>query len=272
MTVLERLGQDYEKLSASEKKIADYILKNPENAVNCNVSELANNSNTSDATIIRFSKHVGDNGYYQLRITLSRELGHNDKVQMQSDQSSGPDIFCRYAENIKNIGTNALYQRIKKCTYILENCNTVHVIAVGNTCPLAQYTGFRLARLGIRATYHSLPEYFLNDVVMAEKDDVVFAISQSGTSVQVVKALEIAVQKKVTTMAVVGNSCSSVSRLSDYILGAVVQGQSFDYHKNHSHLYEMAAIDALLEQITCDAKKENLNADLLEMVASNTKM
>jgi len=70
-SVIETIKDNYDQIFSSEKKIADFILASPELAVNANVSELANYSNVSDATVIRFCKHIGYQGYYQLRINLS---------------------------------------------------------------------------------------------------------------------------------------------------------------------------------------------------------
>ena len=71
----------------------------------------------------------------------------------------------------------------------------VHLAAVGNASPFAQYMGFRLGRLGIRASYNLLPEYFMNHINLAGKDDIVIAISQSGSSKSVLQAMELAKKK-----------------------------------------------------------------------------
>jgi DNA-binding MurR/RpiR family transcriptional regulator len=72
-TVIDTIQEHYDNIFNAEKKVADFILSNPEKAVNANVSELASFSGVSDATVIRFCKHIGYQGYYQLRINLSRD-------------------------------------------------------------------------------------------------------------------------------------------------------------------------------------------------------
>lgn len=272
-TVLESLQSTYAGLSAAEKKIADYILSNPDRAVNCNVSELANASGTSDATVIRFCKHAGYSGYYQLRITLSRELGRIDRKQeRENGEGTIAGTLQKFAENLQEISRKIDEKTFQECAKLLENCHYVHIVAAGNTTPLAHHVGFRLGRMGIRSTFHMLSEYFMNDVFLAHEDDVILAISQSGTSKQVVKALELAVQRKIPTIAVVGYEYSPVSRLADYLLPAVVPEQSFDYRKNHGHLYEMAILDALMEVIADDRKRQNADMDIQEILLSDMKL
>lgn len=273
VTVTDKLKGRYREFSASEKRIADFIMENPEGAVNCNVSELANASGTSDATIIRFCKHAGYTGYYQLRVMLSRELGRIDQAQEpnpNSDTVSG--ILQKYASDIAALGRNLDDEVVNKCAGMIENCHYIHIVATGNTTPLANYMGFRLGRLGIHATYHSLPEYTFNNIFTAEKDDIVFAISQSGTSKQVVKAMELALARRIRTIAVVGAKNSPVSRLADYLLPAMAAEQSFDYTKTYAHLYEMAVVDVLLERITRDLKNNHPTMDIQEYMLSDLKL
>ena len=219
--VLDNLRKKYGELSASEMRIADFILQNPEGAVNCNVSELANASGTSDATIIRFCKHAGYSGYYQLRLSLSRELGQIERIKgTNANLQSVPGILQTYSANIASIGEVLDEGAVRKSADLLEHCHCVHIIAAGNTTPLAQYMGFRFGRLGIRAAYHVLTEYYLNDIVLADKNDIVLAISKSGSSKQVLNALRVAKEKNLTTIAIVGYQQTPVSELADIQLSA----------------------------------------------------
>lgn len=85
--VLITITEKYDEIFKAEKKVADFILKNPEVAVNANVSELANYSGVSDATVIRLCKHLGYSGYYQMKICLSRDMGSRDSGRKKKNQS-----------------------------------------------------------------------------------------------------------------------------------------------------------------------------------------
>ena len=51
-TVWEKIKQKYSELFAAEAQVADFILNNPEKAMESNVSETAELSGVSDATVI----------------------------------------------------------------------------------------------------------------------------------------------------------------------------------------------------------------------------
>ena len=50
-SVIENIKLNYDKLFSAEKKAADYILSNPGEAIMLNITELAQKSGSSEATV-----------------------------------------------------------------------------------------------------------------------------------------------------------------------------------------------------------------------------
>lgn len=275
MTVIETIKENYNNIFHAEKKVADFIIENPEKAVNANVSELANYSGVSDATVIRMCKHIGYQGYYQLRIDLSRDLGRKqvwdvDMENIKMDTVSG--LFQSFSSRILAIGKNLEQDKLLECANLIKSSRQVHIVAVGNTSPLAMYMDFRLGRLGIKCTSSMIPEYWMNYVNLADSDDIVIAISRSGESKQVVQALELAKEKGLKVIAITGAEYSPVSKLSDCVLLSNVSGQAFDYYKGYSRLNETVVIDALLHFVTNEEKIIANSADKPEKILSEYKL
>lgn len=273
-TVVNIIKANYHDIFSAEKKVADYILRNPEAAVNFNVSELAKHSHVSDGTVIRFCKHIGYEGYYQLRICLSRDLGRQQVSEeniIEVTKGTVGGLFNKYANNLIEIGNANKKETLESAAKLLKECNHVHIVAVGNTTILANYLGFRLGRLGIKATYNSVPAYFLNQVNLAEPNDIVFAISKSGSSTQVIDAVKLAKEKKLKVISITGYQYSPVSKLSNVLLLSNVE-TTFNYYRDYSQLGEMAVIEALIS-FTLDfevIKKQS--ADKPEIIAAYTKL
>jgi len=247
-TVIQIIKEKYDDIFLAEKKVADFILEHSEKAVNANVSELANYSGVSDATVVRLCKHIGFQGYYQLRISLSRDLGRNQTWEMNDsykESNTVSEIFNSMARNIKGIADNINPDRLLECAKVIKEAKVVHVVAVGNTGPIAMDLGFRLGRLGVQATYNMVAEYFLNHINLADSEDIVIAISQSGSSKHVVQAMELAKEKGIKQIAITRYEFSPVSRLADYLLLSKTSGQSTNYD-SYSHLNELAVVDSLL--------------------------
>ena len=272
--VLEVIKENYNCIFSAEKKVADFVLKNPQKTVDSNVSELAKQSGVSDATVVRMCHHIGYTGYYEFRITLAKDLGRqqyetvnrvqtNDEVEKQ---------FREYAENIIAIGRRIDADVMWNCVNLLKSCKQAHLLAVGNTCPLTQYMGFRLGRLGIKSTYNVAAEYFLNNVNLADSDDILVAISQSGTSKQVIQGLELGKEKGLKAIAITAYANSPVANLADYVLLSAGTEGPFNYYKGFAHLNETAVIDALLNFVTNAELINKKQADRPEIILSEYKM
>ncbi len=274
-TVVETIKEQYNQIFSAEKKVADFILENPEMAVNANVSELANYSGVSDATVIRLCKHLGYEGYYQLKLCLSRDLGRMQISDIDMENGNGDQVstlLYSFAAELIAIGKNLKQNKLMECVDLIKKCKQVHIVAVGNTSPLAQYMGFRLGRLGVKCTYNMVPEYFMNQVNLADADDIVVAICQSGSSKQVVQAMELAKEKGLKIIAITGHEYSPVSRLADHLLLSSPDEQSFNYYKSYSRLKEMAVIDALLHFVTNQETIAANRADKPEIILSEYKL
>ena len=57
--VRDQIFSTYDSLYDAEKKVADYLISHPSEAIEMSVSELASHCDASQATIIRFCKKIG---------------------------------------------------------------------------------------------------------------------------------------------------------------------------------------------------------------------
>jgi len=274
-TVIDTIKEQYSEIFHAERKVADFILEHPEAAVNANVSELATYSGVSDATVIRLCKHIGYQGYYQLKICLSRDLGRSqisDSSMQSITGDSVSNLFQIFSSDLLSIAKNLDQKRLLECVDLIKTSKEVYLAAVGNTSAVAQYMGFRLGRLGIKCSYHLLPEYFMNHVNLAAPGEVLVAISQSGSSKQVVQAMELAKERGLKIVAITAYKNSPVSKLADYLLQSGVDQQPFSYYKNYSHLRETAVIEALLHFLTNEETIAANSADKPEIILSEYKL
>lgn len=272
-SVMEIIKENYHKIFSAERKVVDVVIKNPAEVVNMNVSDLAKISGVSDATVVRMCHHIGYKGYYQFRITLARDLGrkHAPKVELPEETDDVKGLFQEYANTLLAIGQNIEQEVIWKCVDLIKGCRQAHLMAAGNTAPLAQYMGFRLGRLGVKSTYNIAPEYFMNHVNLAEEGDIIIAISQSGNSKSIVQGIELAKEKKLEVIAVTAYRYSPVAELADYVLLSSGPDENFDYYKNYAHLKETAVIDALLDLVTNQERIVARRADKPEIIMAESK-
>ena len=112
----------------------------------------------------------------------------------------------------------------------------------------------------------------MNHVNLAEEHDIVIAISQSGMSKQVIKAVELGKEKGLKSIAITAYARSPLSYIADYVLLSAGTAEEFNYYKEYAHLNETAVIDALLNFVTNEEMIETRHADKLEFILSENKI
>lgn len=279
-SVIDNIQRKYEDLFPAEKKVASYILENASEVVNLNVSELADRADTSDATVVRTIKHLGYEGYYQLRLLISKDIGKIEVMSENEDTLTNVQKFLsKEVERINRLSDTIDFEQLIEIGNILLGCNRAHVVAVGNTTPVSTDLGFRLQRSGIKCDYPVLYEQFINNIALGSENDCVIAISRSGASTQVIRAIEMANKKKMTVIVITGELTNAITKNADYVIKlSELKDQMASIYKPDSHLLEFAINDALIYVIQSINKANNVennevlkNRDMVGILLSEFK-
>ena len=270
LSAIEKIQENYNHLSPTENRLADYVLKNSQKAIEYTVKDLAEASNVSEAAVVRMCQHIGFKGYWPFRMSLAKEVDKHQKNTVDTETENGlQGIFKRYSANMLNIADNIDVETVSKCVKLLRDCDQVHLIASGNTAPIVEHMGFRLGRLGVRNTFSGVADYYMNQINLAGVNDIVFAVSQSGSTKSVLDGVTLARQKGLKIIAITAYKNSKLGELADYVLESKGDFSRFDFYKNYSHLCEMAVAEAMLDLLTADEKTRAIvqekSTDMLEI-------
>lgn len=248
-SVIETIKNQYQHMFTAERKVADQILANPDLTVSMNVSELADAAGVSDATVIRMCKHLGFEGFYQMKLYLARNLGQHQLIGYKGD-SNDPEtaktILQGISRNIIGMAERLDADLVVGCAALIRNCDYVHIAATGNTAPVAADLAFRLGRLGKRTNSSMIPEYYMSNISMGSRRDVIICISHSGSSKHVIQALEIGRDRGMKSIVVTDHITSPAAHMADYILDTSIDDPLYSEFGTASHVYMSAMLDALV--------------------------
>ena len=87
-SVLNQICTLYDSFFETEKKIGDYIIRNPKDIVDVTVGELAVKCQVSEASISRFCKKIGLKGFHHLKISIAKELVNREDNEEYSNDIS----------------------------------------------------------------------------------------------------------------------------------------------------------------------------------------
>ncbi|MCY1821281.1 SIS domain-containing protein [Klebsiella pneumoniae] len=74
MNCLTRIRQRYPTLAASDKKLADYILSQPDETRHLSSQQLAAEAGVSQSSVVKFAQKLGFKGFPALKLALSEAL------------------------------------------------------------------------------------------------------------------------------------------------------------------------------------------------------
>lgn len=247
-SVIENIKHNFEELFPAEKKTAQYILDHLEEVTLLNISQLAKKAHASEASIVRMAKHLGYNGFFQMRLLLSNDVAQKDSDMLNNAPLlTSEKIFSACANRIRSLSSFISTNDLLCAAKLICEARICHIIGAGNTIPIASDLGFRLQRNGQSCMYSSLPEQYFNNIALGDSSDLVIAISRSGASTQVLKALSLAKKKEMKILVITADPNSQIMDFSDAILQINDTNEMHDQNvRADSHLLEFAVNDALI--------------------------
>ena len=218
------LCSSYDTFFEAEKKIADYILEHKSEIIDMTVAELALASGTSDATVSRFCRRCGFNGFHHLKITLAKEVAEERGKSVEVSNDISRDNIAQSLQNILANKAAELTQTVSmmdpvqlgKILELIEHARTVQLVAVGNTIPVALDGAFKFNQLGIQAVSGTIWETQMAFTCNMGPEDVVIIISNSGFSKRLMTLTAVAKENHCKMIAITNNAASPLGQASDY--------------------------------------------------------
>lgn len=233
-SVINQICASMDAFFDTEKKIGDYIVRNPKKIVDMTVGELAKECGVSEASVSRFCKRIELKGFHHLKISLARELvdaqdegeisGH---ISVDDLEGSLRGILSNKMEELRQTVAMIDREELKKILGVINNADTVLMAAVGNTIPVAMDGAYKLNQIGIRAMSTPIWETELGYSYNLTDKDVVVAISNSGESTGVIQILEAAKSRGAVAISITNNVRSSVAELSTYHITTATREKLF---------------------------------------------
>lgn len=218
------LCSSYDSFFEAEKKIADYILAHKSEMIDMTVAELALASGTSDATVSRFCRRCGFNGFHHLKINLAKEIAEErgNSVEVSNDISrenlsqSLQNILANKVAELTQTITMMNTEELDRILNVIERAKTVQLVAVGNTIPVAMDGSFKFNQLGIAAVSGTIWETQMAFTCNLKEGDAVIIISNSGFSKRLMTLAAVAKENHTPIIAITNNPSSPLGQVCDY--------------------------------------------------------
>ncbi|KKI89892.1 RpiR family transcriptional regulator [Bacillus sp. SA1-12] len=247
-------------LPESERKIADYILDHPKEVVNCTAGELGALAGSSSAAVIRLCKSLGVKGFQELKVRIAGDLvkpveqGYRDIEPDETIQSIVQKTTSNSIQSLSDTSELINNDELEQAVHVLLKAKNVHFFGIGASHIIAMDAQQKFLRINKGSTAFTDAHLVATLIANADEDDVVFGISFSGETREVINVLSLAKENGVKTISLTKYGQSAVSSLAEINLFTSYSNEApFRSAATSSRLAQLYVIDLLF---LCMAAKQ----------------
>lgn len=238
-------------MSQSDQKIARQILRNPEQIVDCTISEIANLAQVSGASVTRFCHNLGLTGFHNLKIEIA-QASSNEKSQSLKDIANDDlQIALKQIDKNKIAEIRATLENIDSKTLedvlnLLVKSRVVQVSAEGDTYPVAADAVYKMNQIGILAMASGgNVETAIAQSMNLGQDDCLLVISNSGESAALLNQIKVAKNQGIKIVAITNRADSPIALEADYHLQTAVRQTLLQSQYYFSRVAAFTMIEAI---------------------------
>lgn len=261
--VLDLIETYQSQMPATMGKIAAVLHDDPKAPLTLSITELAERAGTSPASVTRFCRLLGFEGYSQLRVGIAEDVGRGgakDAWNADIGRSFGPEDP---PDEVRNTLLNTHVRSLSRTASLLDMDTAVRVAArivasphldvygVGGSGLTALEVQARLYRIGVNVHTWGEVHNGMASAAILDHRCVAIGISNTGRTEETIQMLSIAKAAGAYTVAMTGNPESPLARLADEVLIAAAPDgylQPADLSARHCQLFVVDLLYLLIAQ------------------------
>lgn len=266
MTTLELIGSHYQTLSPSQKQVADYVLQYPDKVMISSMYDLSTACHVSEPTIMRFLHKLKFNSYQVFRVNIAQEVGAKTTRNLYSEEIHHEDSFDVICQKVAVSTSDSLQNCLQRLNmesllHMVDHClhaRHILVIGVGASFALAYDMSHKLQRLGLFSHCSNDPHMINIMCSNLSNQDVLFAFSHSGESLEILSGIEMAKKNGAYIAGITSYDHSSMVTECDHVLLSSAPETKYRSDALTSRIIQMTIIDVFY---LCAASKIGSQAE-----------
>lgn len=269
------------QLTSMEKRIAEYVLEDPERIKNLNTYDVAKNCKVSQATIVRFAKKMGFSGFPEFKLTLSQDIGNRkaeSHINIMHEELKPSDTFEIIGKKVANENIRAVnntyeitdFNELEKAVQAINKARKIMLVGVGFSGIVAKDFYFKLMELGKVASFENDSHMQLSYISTMNENDILFVISHSGKTLELFNLVKVAKNRGIKIITLTNVANNPIRELGDIKLGTVEMKSDFRATALSPRISQLTVIDMIYVKLMLE--NENLQDyifNAIELVKSS---
>lgn len=264
--IISQIKNHMKSFTKAESKVAEYIIANPNKIIESTIVELAEQSECSEASIIRFCKNLGYKGYHDFKIAMARSIVDPYKhlsTVFEKDDPLEVVINKTFSNLITTLEQtrNILHKaEMEKAVKAIAEAERLVLFGSGGSAVVARDVQHKLLKIGVRAEHFVDADMQLMSASLLEKGDVALGISNSGVNSGTIECLKLARKAKATTIVLTSVGKAPIMKYGDIIIQNNSQETIFKSESSSGRIAQLAILDALVAAISFQEYDKAFNA------------
>ena len=259
--VVDTILSWYSQLSDAEQRIADFILKNASDIAQLSVRDIAQQSNTSGATVSRFVRHIGFDTFADLRLALARddvrdEIQNTEQSVISFDNIPGSIelILSNRIQELKGTASQLTSEILSRAVSLITTSDTVLFAAVGNSIPVCSNAAFKLGQIGVRANCPATTESMVLSSISLKRNDLLILLSTSGYSKRLETIVDNAEDSGTPIIMVTANPEAVLASRCDLVINTISRDQVLSGTQFPSHVAQDFVMESIFALVLAQSK------------------
>lgn len=251
----------------TENFYAEYFLKLDDEILNKTISNVAEETESSTASIFKFIKKLGFKGYKDFQLNLATNINKNSDDSLLTaitsvNENDSPDEIANkiMAFNIQSMYT--LKEDIKNipfesCLNLIKKSKKIHFFGMGGSATIAYDSYHKFLRTKYMVNYVQDYHMQLSACTKMDQNDCIFVFSHSGRTLEAIEVSKVAKKNKAKIIALTGNPKSEMVKISDEAMILPSIESEHGTESLNARILYLTVMDILLISLMYDNVEEN---------------
>lgn len=244
-------------LNPSEAKVGRYVLQAPDDVVHQSIASVAQGSQVSEPTVMRFCRSVGCKGYQDFKLDLAVSLAGDTPyvhTSINQDDSTAQmaEKICQYSSNSLRVLYESLdIEALKRSIQILNNAARIEIYGSGASGLVALDAQHKLFRTKVPTVAYRDSHLQMMSASSLDEECVALAFSYTGQSLNIIEAAKMASKQGATVIGVTLND-SPLARFCDPVINNPYIEDTKLFAPMVSRICQLAIVDILATGIAME--------------------
>lgn len=191
------------------------------------LADVAEESDVSDATVLRFCRSIGYKKWLEFKIALSQAFPNlPDQILDKVVEGDSPGKIAKIVFNCSIQALNDTIaildeSKFKQALDFISHAKGILVVGVGTSGPMANEMHNRFLRLGLNCHVQTDSYIQVMESAFLTPKDLIIVISQTGDSQDPLRTTALAKSKGCPVIVITGNTASKLTDYADVVLLSV---------------------------------------------------